>query len=92
MITSSAMIRLPSSLTDDIAGTFGLCLRELARRPATKRLTLDARDTVEVSVRGLGLIVAVHRIAGSRGCHVRVVNAQHDVEVLLCESGIGDCP
>lgn len=85
------VVALPASLGDDVTGPFGQRLHELARRPGGQLLILDASDTADVSVRGLALIVAVSRIARSRGGRVRVINASSGLQALLCAAGADEC-
>lgn len=67
-------VKLPVQLTDDVVTVIAEPLREAARSPQVSRLTLDAADTVDLSARGLGLLVAVSRIARSRGAEVVIID------------------
>ena len=76
-------IKLPKLLTDDVVTVVAGPLREAARSPHFRTLTLDAAETTDLSARGLGLLVALTRIARSRGGHVFIVNADESLHPLL---------
>lgn len=71
-----AVVKLPPILDDDAARRSSEPFRRLARDNAVRWLTVDATATRDISARGLGLLVAVSRIAQSRG--VRVTFETHD--------------
>lgn len=85
MHENQPVVHLPPLLTDDSARRLAEHLRELARASDVSLLTLDARDTIDVSARGLGLLVAVSSIVRSRGGRVTVVNV-HERLVPLFEA------
>ena len=76
-------VTLPPSLTDDVVADLAAPWRELARASAVRRLTLDAGELTDVSARGLGLLVAMSRLARSRGAQVVIVNAPESLHRLL---------
>jgi anti-anti-sigma regulatory factor len=77
------VVRLPAELTDDFVEETAGPLRELARRLSLDELMLDATDVVDVSARGLGLLVALDRIARSRGASVVVVDVAESLVPLF---------
>jgi len=76
-------VRLPAALTDDVVTEVAGPLRELARSPLLHEITLDAGDVVDLSARGLGLLVAVDRIARSRGATGVVVDVAEPLVPLF---------
>lgn len=58
---------LPATFTLDHDETTGHRLRKLALDPHVDELLLDGRAVREVSPRGLGLLVAIHRLTDARG-------------------------
>ena len=76
-------MKLPQRLTDpevaDIAGS----LRKLARASSLRVLTLDAGEMTDLSARGLGLLVAVTRLAASYDARVVVVDVAESLHALM---------
>lgn len=76
-------VKLPHRLTDrevaDIAGS----LRKLARASSLRVLTLDAGEMTDLSARGLGLLVALTRLAAGQGARVVVVDVAGPLHALM---------
>lgn len=76
-------MKLPPRLTDrevaDIAGS----LRKLARASSLRELTLDAGEMTDLSARGLGLLVALTRLAAGHGARVVVVGVAESLHALM---------
>ena len=63
-------------------------LRRLARDPGVRELRLDAHAVRDVTARGLGLLLAVSRIAAARGALVTIDNVRPGVEEMLVSTGL----
>ena len=78
-----SLVTLPPSLNDDDLPGIAEPLRELARSGHVRQLTLDAKLLSDISARGLGVLVAVSRIAGSRGARVQFLNVDQRLMPLF---------
>jgi anti-anti-sigma regulatory factor len=73
-INGRLRVRLPADLTLAADETTGFRLRRLAVDARIEELLLDGHKVSDVSVRGLGLLVAVNRLACARGAIAVVVD------------------
>lgn len=76
------MWELPAIVDDLIVDDAGPPLRHLARA-GLQQLYIDARSVMDINVRGLALLVAVHRIAASSGTRLIVLPSRHVHERIV---------
>lgn len=79
---------LPAIFTLDDDETTGLRLRRLALDPRIDELLLDGRAVREVSARGLGLLVALKRLAAARGAAAILIDPSPELAGQIDRRGL----
>jgi anti-anti-sigma regulatory factor len=81
---------LPADLTLADDETTGYRLRKLALDPRIDELLLDGRAVREVSVRGLGLLVALSRLAEARGATAILIDPSSELASQIDRRGLAN--
>jgi anti-anti-sigma regulatory factor len=79
---------LPATFTLDHDETTGHRLRKLALDPRVDELLLDGRAVREVSPRGLGLLVAIHRLTDARGATMTLMDPSPELAGSIDRRGL----
>lgn len=81
---------LPAMFTLDHDEATGHRLRRMALDPRIEELLLDGRAVRDVSPRGLGLLVALRRLAEARGARMTLVEPSPELVALIDRRGLTD--
>jgi len=79
---------LPANFTLDNDETTGHRLRRLALDHRIDELLLDGRAVRDISPRGLGLLVAVHRLAEARGAQTILIDPSPELVACIDHRGL----
>jgi anti-anti-sigma regulatory factor len=90
LVNGRLRIELPASLYLETDQTVGARLRRLATDPRIDELLLDGHGVREVSVRGLGLLVAVVRLAAARGAIAAVISPSPELARFVTSLGLSE--
>jgi anti-anti-sigma regulatory factor len=90
LVNGRLRIELPASLFLESDETLGPRLRRLATDPRVDEMLLDGHAVREVSVRGLGLLVAVVRLAAARGAIAVVVSPSPELARFVTSLGLSE--